>query len=188
MLVMEPPFPASTIALPNTWQARNTLVRSISRMRCHSASLISKKGVPEFTPAAFNRMSTWPAPHNRPERLFQAGLAGGVGAHADGSASQALDGARSRFRAVLADVQNGDLGSGLGQTRGHRPGEDSAASNHHRHLAGQRKQSVLRHTQMVSEPSVPTFVRRQNTHWWGMLQLANARLRARLFTASHINY
>src|ERR1035441_2527932 len=60
MLMIEPPLPASTIAWPNTWQAKNTLVRSISRMRCHSASPISKKGVPEFTPAAFNRMSTWP--------------------------------------------------------------------------------------------------------------------------------
>src|ERR1017187_3389390 len=60
MLMMEPPRAPSTIALPNTWQARNTLVKSMFRMRCHSASVISKNGVPEFTPAAFTRISTWP--------------------------------------------------------------------------------------------------------------------------------
>ncbi len=58
--MIAPPFPASTICSPNTWQARKTLRRLMSSNFCHSASVISKKWVPELTPAAFMSISTPP--------------------------------------------------------------------------------------------------------------------------------
>src|SRR5271157_1536354 len=70
MLMMEPPRPASTITLPNTWHARKTLFKLISRMRCHSCSLISKNGVLEFTPAALIRVSTCPKRWSTVSRAF----------------------------------------------------------------------------------------------------------------------
>ena len=52
MLMIEPPSPRSTISLPKIWQARNMLFRFTERIRSHSSSVISKKGVPELMPGA----------------------------------------------------------------------------------------------------------------------------------------
>src|SRR5512140_1678100 len=60
MLMIVPPCPRSTIALPNTWQQSRYDVRLVSRMRCHSSRPISKNGVLLLAPAALSRMSTGP--------------------------------------------------------------------------------------------------------------------------------
>ena len=76
---------------------------------------------------------------HRTQSLLQIGLAGGIALDADGLPPQPRDGCRPRFRGFLEHIQNGDIGPGLRQPRRHCPGEDTASSDHHRHLAGQRE-------------------------------------------------
>ena len=100
--------------------------------------LMSKNGVPELTPAAFTRMSTWPKRANTSVKACsRAGFAGGVTSQADGGAAQGFDRLARAAAPSLLTSKNRDIGAGAGQARCHGSAEDSAASDNHRHLAGQ---------------------------------------------------
>ena len=50
--MIDPPWPASTRCLPNTWQPKNTPLRLTRTIRSNSSSAMSKNGVAELTPGA----------------------------------------------------------------------------------------------------------------------------------------
>ena len=74
MLMIDPPCPAATRCLPNTWQPKNTPLRLTRTMRSNSSSVMSKNGVAELMPAPLTTMST------RPERCSTASSSASISA------------------------------------------------------------------------------------------------------------
>ena len=138
---MDPPLPASTMALPNTWQARKTLRKSTSRMRSHSASSISKNGVPELMPAAFKTISTPPklanvASSTRWISAFRVTSAW----HARALAPLIADRPGMPLRTVLVQIGNHDIRARSGQSHGDLAREHSSPADNHRGLPRQREE------------------------------------------------
>jgi hypothetical protein len=106
------------------------LLRLTARIRSHSSSVISKKGVPELMPGALSRMST------RAEGLAEILLAGGVDRHAEGlDAGSLADRFGSFVRRLAVEIEDRDPRPRRTEGVGHRAGEHSAGADRDRHVA-----------------------------------------------------